>query len=213
MRIFKDISFGWKDYKFDLTISEDRLSFVSRFFPEYEEGTRAKSAASMALNAVINNRRGSPEINSETFEKIMKESGSNRAVILDAHGDTFEKKWYYSDKRTECWQDQLYGDWKYKIYKKEVTFNGEKISICQFKEIPGGFIFPAKEGIMEIHPLDYWVHKQEGMGYGALILHSCNPDGHEPGVNGTPIFYVHGDIGLLENYKTKILLPVGIDLK
>ncbi len=213
MRTFKDISFEWKDYKFDLTISEDRFARVSGSFLGYEDGTIAKSAAAMALNAVVNNRRGSPEINSATFEKIMKETGSSRAAILDAHGDTFEKKWYYSDKRTEGPEDRMYGDWKYKIDKSEVTFNGEKISICQFKEIPGGFIFPAKEGIMEIHPLDYWIDKQEDMGYGALIFHSCNPDGHEPVVKGTPIFYVHGDIGLLGKYKTKILSPVGIDLK
>jgi len=203
MHVYTDISFGWKDYLFDLHIAADRFEDVKRRHSGEDDERIAINAAAEALNLVLNNRRGSPEISYRTLEQVLAERGVPRVAILDAHGISVNGVWHYGETR-----DGIRTDWEYEASPIEVRDGSGLVTVTQLVRLPEGFIFPAKGGkIEEVHAVDSWIARQSGRRNGALVLHCCNEDACKPKRVDTPVFYAEGNIGLSSFYRTRMLEP------
>jgi hypothetical protein len=97
MKIFKDISFNtsWKDFLFDLSVSEDRFKFEQDFF----RGDTHKYIVSRAIGDFLGNRENNFPY--QKLEEILAKSKANRVAILDAHGDCENGVWYYHETKED----------------------------------------------------------------------------------------------------------------
>lgn len=200
MQILKDISFNWKDYLFDLYMSNDVFEFRKKFAgndPKYfAPNFLANSIAQIFL-------KNPDDVNYERLEEVLCRNGLHRVAVLHAHGRTMDGLWQYSDQRLDFDEDIK---WEYNIEEEKIP-NGTRATISRFKRIDGGLLLPMEGGIFEVYPVDSWIAQQENKGYGALILVCCNEDSHKPLIQRTPIIYCAGNIGLTADYKTILLEP------
>jgi len=202
MREFKGISYKWIDCVFDLFISEDRLGWLRKFDSRSDDERFAKNTVAIALNAVIGNRNCA-QIDHNTLEQLLIESGKDSVAILAVHGLYVDGAWYY------CETKEMYESaWEYGSSVQVLTGDGVQ-TVSQLIKLSDGYIFPAGLGkVIEVHPVSRWVEQQSGGKYGVLVLNCCNELSSSPNIKDTAIFYVEGNIGFVEFYDTKLLKPL-----
>jgi hypothetical protein len=123
MKIFSNISIdsacgffpsGWKNFLFDLHISDDIFDNYRTNWPEPDtEYNTASRALDTALTKVLY-MQSSRRISFKTLKRILLESGSSRTAVLFAHGLSKDGIWNYIDgenrKLVQSWIDEFIGN-------------------------------------------------------------------------------------------------------
>ncbi len=212
MHVYRNISIGWKSYLFDLYISSDRLhkAQLSRFDTVvFDNMDIAIGECAAAIKKVVSKRRGTPEINRETLEKIILRSKNRKTVILEAHGIVINNHWYYTEN-LEYAPAQIAASRTIRV-----KHNG-CIRRIPARQVADGYIIETKHELVKALTITSWVRSCSPQ-YAALIIYLCNTGKHTPIVKDAPIFYVEGRIGSKRSYKeaytTKLLIPDSVSIK